>query len=321
MAQTPAMEQTTPQRLAIEDTIVVEAPIQEVYEQWSDLNRFPDFMRNVISVTPTGENRYHWIASFFGQRQEWDAEVTAREQQRNVAWKSVTGQENSGQLTFSPRGDTATEVRLNMELTPPIGLAPQRFDKLAQSARKATRKDLRRLSNQMAARRQREETPTGTVGVLTQMGMAAAAAGIGGYTAYLVGQRLRKNPAYRAMRSQVMPPAGIASWALTGASAASIVGAATYRQLGQMNNALFIGQWAPTLLATGGLVRILGHRGIQTSDTASIASWSLVGGSVGSIVASVALHSMGRRKQGLFVGQWAPTMMGAAVFTRLFNRL
>jgi hypothetical protein len=39
------------------------------------------------------------------------------------------------------------------------------------------------------------------------------------------------------------------------------------------------------------------------------------------VVASVALHAMGRRKQGLFVGQWAPTMMGAAVFTRLFNGL
>ena len=136
MAQTPATEHTAPQRLAIEDTVVVAAPVREVYQQWSDFSRFPEFMRTVISVTPIGENRYHWVASFFGQRQEWDTEVTAREEQRHVAWKCVSGENHSGDLTFTPQDDTATEVRLHMELATPEGLAPQRFDKLAQSARK-----------------------------------------------------------------------------------------------------------------------------------------------------------------------------------------
>jgi len=89
MAQTPAPEHATPQRLVIEDSVLVEAPIQEVYQQWGDLNHFPDFMRNIISVTPIGSDRYHWIASFFGERQEWDAEITAREDQRHVAWRSL----------------------------------------------------------------------------------------------------------------------------------------------------------------------------------------------------------------------------------------
>lgn len=320
MAQTPAMEQSVPQRLAIEDTVLVEAPVEEVYRQWGDLNRFPEFMRNIISVTPTGDNRYHWVASFFGERQEWDTEVTAREDQRNVIWNSVTGQDNSGQLIFTPREDNTTEVRLHMELTPPASLAPQRFDKLAQNARKNAHNDMQRYSKRIAPQK-REEMSTGTIGLASQLGIAAAAAGAGGYIAYVAGQRLRNNVAYRAMRSPVLPPAAITGWAFTGASAASILGAAAYRQVGQMNNALFIGQWAPTLLAAGGLARILGHRGIQTHETASIASWSLVGGSFGSIAASIALHAMGRRKQGLFVGQWAPTLMGAAVFTRLFNRL
>ncbi|HEY7848486.1 MAG TPA: SRPBCC family protein, partial [Ktedonobacterales bacterium] len=286
---------------------------------------FPEFIRNVISVTPIGDNRYHWVASFFGQRQEWDTLVTAREDQRHVAWRSVTGHDHSGELSFSPQGAGSTEVRLHLELAPPVGLAPQRFDKLAQSARKNAHNDMRRFGQQMTPqqkqRAQRDETPAGAVGVLAQVGVAAAAAGLGGYVGYLANQRLRRSVPYRALRSPVAPPAAIASWALTGASAATALGAATYRQLGQMNHALFVGQWAPTLLATGGLVRILGHRGIQTHDAAAIVSWSFVGGSVGSVVASVALHAMGRRKQGLFVGQWAPTMMGAAVFTRLFNGL
>ena len=321
MAQPPTLEQAIPQRLAIEDTVVVEAPIEEVYREWSDISRFPELMRNVISVTPMGGSRYHWATRFFGERQEWDADVTTRDDQRSISWTSVSGENNNGQLIFTPRDDNTTGVRLQMELTPPTALAPQRFDKLAQTVRKRTHNDMRRFSKRAAAPKQQEEAPSGPIGMASQLGVAVAAAGIGGYASYLIGQQLRGSTSYRAMRSQVMPPASITSWALAGASAASIAGAATYRQLGQMNNALFVGQWAPTLLAASGFVRILGHRGIQTHEGAGIASWSLIGGAVGSIAASVTLHTMGRRKQGLFVGQWAPTLMGAAVFTRLFNRL
>lgn len=321
MAQPPTMEQTIPQRLAIEDSVLVAAPVEQVYQQWSDVSHFPDLMRNIISVTPTGENRYHWMTTFFGQRQEWDTEVTSDEERRTIGWRSVEGDAQSGGLTFTPQDENITEVRLHMEVTPPTGLAPQRIDRLAQSARKRTHSDLRRFSRQMATPTSRDEAPAGVVSMTTQLGVAATAAGLGGYAAYLVGQRLRGNATYRAMRSEVIPPASTASWSLAGASVASVLGAATYRQLGQINNALFIGQWAPTLLAASGFARILGHRGVHTSDGASIASWSLVGASVGSIAASVTLHTMGRRKQGLFVGQWAPTLLGAAVFTRLFNRM
>lgn len=322
MAQPPTLEQTIPQRLAIEDIVLVKAPIEQVYQQWSDVSHFSDLMRNVKSVTPIGDQRYHWITSFFGQRQEWDTDVTLDADRRTITWRSVTGDEHNGDLTFTPQNDGATtEIRLRMEITPPQGLAPQRVDRLAQSARRRTHSDLRRFSRQMAAPQQRDEAPTGVIGMATQLGVAATAAGLGGYAAYMVGQRLRGSASYRAMRSQVIPPASMVSWSLAGASAASALGSATFRQIGHINNALFVGQWAPTLLAASGFARIVGHRGIHTPDGASIASWSLVGASVGSIAASATLHAMGRRKQGLFVGQWAPTLMGAAVFTRLFNRL
>jgi uncharacterized membrane protein len=241
MAQTPPMEQTAPQRLAIEDAVVVEAPIQEVYRQWSDFTRFPEHMRNIISVTRIGDNRYHWIGTFFSQRQEWDTDVIVCEDPHSLAWSSVAGQNNSGQLTFTPCDDGATEVRLRMEVTAPAGIAPKAFDKLAHTARKRTHRDLQRYRIQMQPQRRQKETSTGTVRLALQLGVAAAAAGAGGYVAYFANQRLKQAVSYRSMPS-------------------------------------------------------------QTHAAAAIASWSLVGGAAGSIVASVALHAMGRRKQGLFVG-------------------
>lgn len=333
MAQTPATEHTTPQRLTIEDSVLVEAPIEEVYQQWSDLNHFPDFMRNIISVTPVGDigdERYHWIASFFGQRQEWDAAITAREEQRHVAWKSVGGDEQSGELRFASPSPTSTEVRLRLEVTPPTGMAQQRIEKLAQNARKNTHNDLRRYGQQMkpqhATRAQRNgAAPTGGLSAAAQVGVAMAAAGVGGYAAYLVSQRLQARrtslPVPLPMSRAVARPAAIASWSLLGASGASIAGAGVLRQLGKMNNALFVGQWAPTLLAAAGLARALGHGDLKATSGGAIASWSLLGGSVGSVAASATLHTIGRRKQGLFVGQWAPTLMSAAFFARLLDQM
>ncbi|HEX8731614.1 MAG TPA: SRPBCC family protein, partial [Ktedonobacterales bacterium] len=130
MAQPPTLEQTIPQRLAIEDIVLVAAPVEEVYQQWSDVSHFSDLMRNVKSVTPLGDHRYHWITSFFGQRQEWDATVTTDAERRIITWRSVAGDESNGDLSFTPQNDGAiTEVRLRMEVAPPQGLAPQRVDR------------------------------------------------------------------------------------------------------------------------------------------------------------------------------------------------
>lgn len=322
MAQTPSTEQTTPQRLAIDDTVVIEAPIDQVFQTWSDFIRFPELMSNVESVAPIENGRYHWVANFFGEQQEWDTELIAREEPRLLAWNSVTGAYNSGKLTFAPyAGGVSTEVRLHLDVTAPEGLAPQKFDKLANTARKKTHADLQRYRAQIRPLAHPDEATTGNTGLAMQLSVAAAGAAAGGVAAYIVDQRMKQSAVYRMARGQVALPANIASWTLLGSAAASIAGAAIYRQRTDMDNALLVGQWAPTLLAVSGLVRVLGHRGIQTDSNASIASWSLIGGAGGSILASITLHIMGRRKQGHFVGQWAPTLVGAALFARLIEHL
>ncbi|MBF6591723.1 MAG: SRPBCC family protein, partial [Ktedonobacterales bacterium] len=114
MAQTTPMEQTG-KRLVFEDSIEVQAPIQEVYRRWSDFTRFPDFMSNVEEVKPQGENRYHWVARIFGIKQEWDAEITDREQNHRIAWRSLSGPHNQGTVTFQDSQNGHTQVRLRLE--------------------------------------------------------------------------------------------------------------------------------------------------------------------------------------------------------------
>src|SRR5579884_3644899 len=135
MAQTSPMGQTAQQianRVVVENNIVVKAPIQEVYSTWNDFTRFPEFMSNVEEVRPLSGNRYHWVARIFGIKEEWDAEVTERDPERRISWRSINGAQNAGTVSFSRLGQDKTEIRVRFEYAPPAGMFGRSLTQLAK---------------------------------------------------------------------------------------------------------------------------------------------------------------------------------------------
>ena len=58
-------------------SIIVGAPVADVFAAWADFENFPRFMENIKSVTRTGEKTTHWVAKGpMGQDVEWDAGIT-----------------------------------------------------------------------------------------------------------------------------------------------------------------------------------------------------------------------------------------------------
>jgi uncharacterized membrane protein len=329
MTQARSVQPTALNNLVLEDSIEIPATISDVYRRWSDFAHFPQFMSNVEEVTPVGGNRYHWVARIFGVKQEWDAEVTENTPERNVAWQSITGSYNAGAVTFIGQGANKTLVRVRFEYAPPGGKVGQALDQLTQTTRREVHEDLENfkklytgggLQAQGATSLAREDT--GGLGrVMGPLTVPIATSVAGGIASYLIGRRLRESKLYNTMASPVAFPNAVAGWALIGASAASIVGSATLRSRGRATDALFVGQWAPTLLGMGTFARVLGHRGVRTNLATSVTSWTYFSACLGSVFASAFLHLRGKREDGLFVGQWAPTLLNAAIFTRLFDRL
>jgi len=197
MAQTTPMEQTG-KRLVFEDSIEVQAPVQEVYRRFSDLTRFPDFMRNVNEVRPVGENRYHWVARLFGIKQEWDAEITEREQNRRLAWRSLNGAQNQGTVSFSDTSNGNTLVRMRLEYTPPAGKAGEVLDNLTKTTQREVREDLenfrRVVTGQMGVHPRDMEPEAAYHGNLEQM--------FGSLANVVVGCRRRQR---RALRPRCPP--------------------------------------------------------------------------------------------------------------------
>ncbi|HSK79130.1 MAG TPA: SRPBCC family protein [Thermoanaerobaculia bacterium] len=107
----------------IRKTIYVNAPVDRVFELWSDFEGFPRFMENVMEVTDLGQGRSRWVVKGpAGTRVQWNAETTRVEPGKLLAWQSEPGAvvENSGTVRFDRIGE-GTRVDIHLSYDPPGG--------------------------------------------------------------------------------------------------------------------------------------------------------------------------------------------------------
>lgn len=102
----------------------IQAPLEDVYHFWANYENFPRFMTHIQEVRNLGEGRSHWIAAGpAGTSVAWDAELTAYEPNRLLAWRSTPGSmiENAGVIHFEANPDGSTRVHLRWSYNPPAG--------------------------------------------------------------------------------------------------------------------------------------------------------------------------------------------------------
>jgi carbon monoxide dehydrogenase subunit G len=102
----------------VEKSIEVEAPLQRVYNQWTQFEQFPQFMGGVEEVKQLSDTSLHWVAKIAGVKREWDAAIVEQVPDRKVAWAATTGATNAGSVYFESLGTNRTGVRLVLEYDP-----------------------------------------------------------------------------------------------------------------------------------------------------------------------------------------------------------
>jgi uncharacterized membrane protein len=102
----------------IEQSIEVNAPVETVYNQWTQFEEFPRFMSNVKEVRQLDDKRLHWRASVAGKEKEWDAEIFRQEQDTAIAWRSTSGAHNAGEVRFDKVSGGQTRVTLELSYEP-----------------------------------------------------------------------------------------------------------------------------------------------------------------------------------------------------------
>jgi uncharacterized membrane protein len=101
----------------IEDTIEVQVPVQQAYNQWTQFEDFPKFMNGIQSVQQLDDTHVQWVAEIRGESRQWTTEITEQQPDEKVAWKTIEGEvKNDGVVTFEPMGDAQTRVNVQMDV-------------------------------------------------------------------------------------------------------------------------------------------------------------------------------------------------------------
>lgn len=101
----------------IEDTIEVQVPVQQAYNQWTQFEDFPKFMEGIQSVQQLDDTHVQWVAEIRGESRQWTTEITEQRPDEKIAWKTIEGEvKNDGVVTFEPMGDAQTRVNVQMDV-------------------------------------------------------------------------------------------------------------------------------------------------------------------------------------------------------------
>jgi hypothetical protein len=99
-------------------SIDVKAPLKSVYDQWTQFEEFPRFMRDVVEVRQHGPDALSWKVLMGGKEKQWEARIIEQIPDTSIVWESVDGTSNRGAVTFEPLGTDATRLTVVMEYEP-----------------------------------------------------------------------------------------------------------------------------------------------------------------------------------------------------------
>ncbi|HLI51355.1 MAG TPA: SRPBCC family protein [Thermomicrobiaceae bacterium] len=102
----------------VQKSIDVNVPVRTAYDQWTQFESFPNFMDGVHEVEQVDDTHLRWRAKIGGKEEEWDAKITQQDPDRVIAWRSITGAENGGRVSFEPLATNMTRVMLDLDYEP-----------------------------------------------------------------------------------------------------------------------------------------------------------------------------------------------------------
>jgi uncharacterized membrane protein len=113
--------------IAVERTLTIARPREEVYRFWRNLENLPRFMRNLKEVRQETGSISRWVAEAPLNRQvEWEAEIYEERPNELISWRSLPGSvvEHGGVVQFTDApGGRGTIVQVRMKYNLPGGSA------------------------------------------------------------------------------------------------------------------------------------------------------------------------------------------------------
>jgi uncharacterized membrane protein len=88
-------------KIWVRTSALVNAPAEELYRMWRDVESAPLWQEQIVSVARTGERTSHWVMQVKDKRVEWNSEILNDEPGKRIAWRSIDGDsDNAGEVIF-----------------------------------------------------------------------------------------------------------------------------------------------------------------------------------------------------------------------------
>lgn len=102
----------------LQESIEVDVPVSTAYNQWTQFESFPHFMKGVESVEQIDETSLHFRTDIAGVKREYNAQITDQLPDRRIAWVSTDKPRNAGAVSFEALGPEQTRVSVSLEWEP-----------------------------------------------------------------------------------------------------------------------------------------------------------------------------------------------------------
>jgi len=111
---TQTMEPVPIEMNAARQCVVVNAPVGQVYDQWSRVEDLPKFITPLRNVQRMDDTHFSYNWHLNGNEQQGVFQIVLRIPGRRIAWRSMSDGFMSGVVSFEPRSDRETEITLKI---------------------------------------------------------------------------------------------------------------------------------------------------------------------------------------------------------------
>jgi uncharacterized membrane protein len=125
---------------AAQNVVVVKAPIDRVYEQWSRVEDLPKFITPLRDVQKIDDAHFSYTWHPNGDKQQGTFHIVLRIPGRRIAWRTMSNGFMSGVVSFEQLSQEETEITLKIRsiFDPPslsrrVGEYLRNFKRLVES--------------------------------------------------------------------------------------------------------------------------------------------------------------------------------------------
>jgi uncharacterized membrane protein len=130
-------------RMPVQQSCDVAAPLETVYNQFTQFEEWPNFMHRVTRVTQEDRCTVSFATKIWGVSKQFEAEIETQRPDERIKWRVSQGITHTGVVTFHELAPRLTRIELTLDVDP--GSLIEKFARGARHVKRAARADLHRF--------------------------------------------------------------------------------------------------------------------------------------------------------------------------------